>query len=185
MNIGTIVIETPRLILRPPTLADLNDWVKFTGDENTMQHLGGVHSPSMAWRSLMTAIGSWQANGFAMFSVIEKASQQWIGRIGPWHPLEWPGPEVGWGIHADHWRRGYAFEAAAAAMDWTFNTLHWPNIIHTISAENIASIALAEKLGSRYTRQDQLPEPINMEVGVWQQTHEQWQANRRRLGLAS
>ncbi|MEO6173126.1 MAG: GNAT family N-acetyltransferase, partial [Arenimonas sp.] len=107
---GNIVIETPRLILRPPTLEDLQDWVRFAGHEETMRHLGGVQSPSMAWRSLMTMIGSWEAHGYAMFSVIDKASGQWMGRIGPWQPLDWPGAEVGWGLHADYWHKGYALE---------------------------------------------------------------------------
>jgi len=180
---SNIVIETSRLILRPPMLEDLQHWIRFAGHEETMRYLGGVHSPSMAWRSLMTAIGSWVAEGYAMFSVIEKSSGQWMGRIGPWQPLEWPGTEVGWGLHADHWRRGYALEAAAATIDWSFENLHWSQVIHTIAAENVASIALAEKLGSRYQRQAILPAPMNLEVGVWQQTREQWADNRHRLGL--
>jgi RimJ/RimL family protein N-acetyltransferase len=183
-HINSIVIETPRLLLRPPTLADLQSWVNFASDEATMRHLGGMQPPSMAWRSLMSMIGSWHANGFAMFSVIEKSSGHWVGRIGPWQPLEWPGAEVGWGIHAHYWRRGYALEAAAASIDWVFEHLHWPEIIHTIAADNLASIALAEKLGSRYVRQDKLPAPMNLDVGVWQQTRAQWQLTRQQLGLA-
>lgn len=179
----TFIIETPRLILRSPVLDDLQDWVRFAGHEDTMQHIGGVQSPSNAWRSLMTMIGSWSANGFAMFSVIEKSSGKWIGRIGPWQPLDWPGSEVGWGLHADYWRRGYALEAAAASIDWSFGNLGWTEVVHTIAAENIASIALAEKLGSKYQRQAILPAPMSLEVGVWQQTRDQWSENRNRLGL--
>ena len=33
-----------------------------------------------------------------MFSVIEKDSGRWIGRIGPWQPEGWPGTEVGWSL---------------------------------------------------------------------------------------
>jgi RimJ/RimL family protein N-acetyltransferase len=179
------VIETSRLILRPPELQDLDDWVRFASDEKTMQHLGGVSSPSMAWRSIMTMIGAWSAHGFGMFSVIEKSSQRWIGRIGPWQPLEWPGSEVGWGLHADFWRRGYALEAAAASIDWAFERLSWQEVIHTIARDNMASIALAEKLGSSYQRQAVLPAPMNLEVGVWQQTRKQWQENKKALGVAA
>ncbi|MGH8499455.1 MAG: GNAT family N-acetyltransferase, partial [Methylococcales bacterium] len=94
----SLSIETQRLILRPPTLDDLQEWIRFASHEETMRHLGGVQSASMAWRSLMTMIGSWNAHGYAMFSVIEKSSGKWIGRIGPWQPLDWPGTEVGWGL---------------------------------------------------------------------------------------
>ena len=52
------------------------------------------------------------------FSIVEKATGTWIGRAGPWCPLDWPGTEVGWGIVASAQRRGYAVAAAAAAIDW-------------------------------------------------------------------
>lgn len=181
----SLILETPRLILRAPTLEDLQDWVRFAGHEETMHHLGGVQSPSSAWRSLMTMIGAWKAHGYAMFSVVEKASGKWIGRIGPWQPLEWPGTEVGWGLHADYWRKGYALEAATATIDWSFENLGWSEVIHTIVPENIASISLAEKLGSKYQRQAVLPAPMSIEVGVWQQTRKQWLENRTHFGLPS
>lgn len=38
--------------------------------------------------------GAWTIRGFSMFSVIEKDSGQWIGRLGPWQPEGWPGTEV-------------------------------------------------------------------------------------------
>ena len=182
-SLNPLIIETPRLILRPPALEDLQDWVRFAAHEETMRHLGGIQSSSNAWRSLMTMMGSWSAHGYAMFSVIEKSSGNWIGRIGPWQPLDWPGTEVGWGLHADFWRQGFALEAAAATIDWSFENLNWSEVIHTIAAENEASIALAEKLGSKYQRQAIFPAPISLEVGVWQQTREQWFENRKRFGL--
>ena len=46
--------------------------------------------------------GSWALNGFGMFSVIEKASGLWLGRIGPWRPDGWPGNEVGWGLVSEY-----------------------------------------------------------------------------------
>ncbi len=178
-----LILETSRLILRPPTLEDLPSWIRFAGDEETMRYLGGVQSPSFAWRSLMTMIGAWTAHGYAMFSVIEKSSGQWMGRIGAWQPFEWPGTEVGWGLHADYWHKGFALEAAAASTNWVFETLEWSEVIHTIVPENTASIALAERLGSRYQRQAMLPAPLDIDVGIWQQTREQWFENRKQFGF--
>ena len=46
------------------------------------------------------------------------------------------------------WGRGYATEAAAAAMDWAVDLLGSTDIIQTISPENIGSQRVASKLGA-------------------------------------
>lgn len=179
MSIFDLRLETERLLLRPPSAADFEAFARFTADAEAMRHLGGVQAPSVAWRSLAALAGSWQLQGFSMFSVIEKRSGQWIGRVGPWQPHGWPGTEVGWSIVRAHWGQGYAPEAATAAIDWAFAQLGWSEVIHTIAADNANSKAVAAKLGSGYLRQARLPEPLQEhEVEVWGQSRAQWQARR-------
>ena len=89
--------------------------------------------------------GAWAMQGFAMFSIIEKSSGRWIGRLGPWVPEGWPGTEVGWGLLRDAWGKGYATEGATAAIDWAFAHLGWSEVIHTIGPENVASQAVASE----------------------------------------
>jgi RimJ/RimL family protein N-acetyltransferase len=95
-----LVLRTPRLLLRPPRLDDLDGWTEMMADEETARFIGGTAPRAVCWRQLMTMIGSWHAQGFAMFSVIEKASGRVVGRLGPWQPEGWPGTEVGMGDHA-------------------------------------------------------------------------------------
>ncbi|QNH16654.1 Acetyltransferase (GNAT) domain protein [Xanthomonas sp. SS] len=179
MSIFDLRLETERLLLRPPSAADFADFCRFTADAEAMRHLGGVQSPPVAWRALAALVGSWQLQGFSMFSVIEKRSGQWIGRIGPWQPHGWPGTEVGWGIARAYWGQGYAPEAARASIDWAFAQLGWTEVIHTIAADNVNSKAVPAKLGARYLRQDRLPEPMQAhEVEVWGQSRADWQARR-------
>ena len=54
--------------------------------------------------------------------VEEKSTGAFAGRAGPWFPPSWPGFEVGWGIAGDFRGKGYAVEAASAAIDWSFAT---------------------------------------------------------------
>lgn len=174
-------LETERLILRLPRAEDLDAWARFAADEETMRFIGGVQGRSGAWRMLCTMAGAWTIRGYAMFSVIEKATGRWIGRVGPWRPEEWPGTEVGWGIAREAWGRGYAPEAAAAATDWAFDALGWDEVIHTIDPQNVPSQAVARKLGSRILRQARLPAPLDEPVvDVWGQSREEWRAGRRR-----
>ncbi len=174
------VIETERLVLRPPTMADFPRWAQFQADAETTRFIGGPKTPPETWRILMTVAGAWSLTGISFFSVIEKASGQWVGRIGPWRPEGWPGPEVGWSLHPDAAGKGYAREAAVASLDDAFDVLGWDEAIHTIDADNAASIRLAERLGSRYRGPGRLPPPFDaLPVGVWGQTRDEWRARTR------
>jgi RimJ/RimL family protein N-acetyltransferase len=179
MSLSDLQLETPRLILRLPTLADYEPWAAFGADEEATRHIGGVQARSPAWRSLAATLGSWHLQGFGMFSVIEKASGRWVGRVGPWQPEGWPGTEVGWSIARDVWGRGYAPEAAAASIDWAFDALDWEQVIHTIDPANSNSKRVAARLGSTFLRMDELPEPHQGKpVEVWGQRRAQWRARK-------
>src|SRR6202011_2050958 len=78
------VIETERLILRPLEPQDFEPWAAFMADEVATRYLGGVQARSQAWRGFMSVAGAWAMSGFAMFSVVDKASGRWAGRLGPW-----------------------------------------------------------------------------------------------------
>ena len=112
------VLHTARLILRPTRAEDLEGWVALMSDPEAARFIGGVQTRLGACRGLMAMGGCWALQGFGMFSVIERASGRWIGRIGPFHPEGWPGAEIGWGLLREAWGQGHAREAATAAMGW-------------------------------------------------------------------
>ncbi len=175
-------LETARLILRPTALEDFERWCDFMSDPETTRFIGGVQPPALVWRSLMGMAGAWALTGVSMFSVIEKSSGLWIGRLGPWRPEGWPGPEVGWSLHRDAQGKGYALEGVVATMDYAFDILGWDEVIHTIGPENTASARLAARLGSTNRGPGRLPAPYEHErVDVWGQTRKDWSLNRKTL----
>jgi RimJ/RimL family protein N-acetyltransferase len=177
------VIETARLILRPPQASDFDPWAAMMADTEGSKFIGGPQHRAVAWRGFIGMAGAWQIQGFSMFSVIERATGRWIGRLGPWFPEGWPGAEVGWAIARDQWGHGYATEGATAAMDYAVEVLGWADIIHSIAPENTASIAVAQRLGSTRLRNTQLPPPFEtVNVDIWGQTREQWRARGRTAG---
>jgi RimJ/RimL family protein N-acetyltransferase len=174
------ILETQRLILRAPAAEDFDAWAAFAADEEAMRHLGGAQDRAVAWRGICTMTGAWTIRGFSMFSAIEKASGRWVGRLGPWEPEGWPGTEVGWALVRDVWGKGYATEGAAACMDYAFDVLGWTEVVHTIEPANVASQAVARRLGSTILRQARMPAPFQDSVlDVWGQTREQWLARRK------
>jgi RimJ/RimL family protein N-acetyltransferase len=68
------------------------------------------------------------------------------------------------------WGRGYATEGAAAAIDFAFDRLGWTEVIHAIAPDNVASQAVARKLGSINRGPGHLPAPFaDSPVDIWGQ----------------
>ncbi|MET3653998.1 GNAT family N-acetyltransferase [Dyella japonica] len=175
MTWQNIRIETERLILRPTQPEDFDGWAALMADEENSRHIGGPQPRAIAWRGFLTMAGAWSMQGFAMFSVIEKSTGLWIGRMGPWFPEGWPGREIGWGLSRQAWGKGYAVEGATACMDFAFDQLGWDEVIHSIEPTNTPSQAVAKRLGSRLRGQGRLPAPFeNIPVEIWGQTRDEW-----------
>jgi RimJ/RimL family protein N-acetyltransferase len=148
-------------------------------DAEGSRFIGGPQARSQAWRGFMTIAGAWAMAGYSMFSVIEKSTGAWVGRIGPWVPAGWPGTEVGWSLIRPAWGKGYAVEAATAAIDWAFEHLGWDEVIHCIDPENTPSQKVAERLGSTNRGRCMMPAPYeDMVVEAWGQSREAWRARR-------
>lgn len=176
------IIETPRLILKVPSLKEFEPWCTYMADEESAQFIGHAQQPSTVWRNICTMIGAWQAEGFAMFSVFEKATGRWVGRLGPWEPYGWPGHEIGWGVIPAVQGKGYALEGAIAAMDFAVDVLGWTDIIHSINPANVNSQKLAMRLGSVNRGPGKLPAPLENEtVDLWGQTSDEWRTRRSDL----
>lgn len=175
-------LQTRRLLLRAPALEDFESWAALHQDSEVTRYIGGLQPRAMVFRGLLAMAGAWSLQGFGMFSVIERASGRWIGRVGPWCPEGWPGTEVGWSLLRDAWGHGYALEAAVASIDWAFANLPWDEVIHTIDPANQASQNLALRLGSQRRGPGRLPPPFeDAKVEIWGQTKSQWQDSRAKL----
>ena len=145
-------IETGRLILRQWRAADIAANSAMLGDPQSARFITPdrkpVTEPMAGWRNAAIMAGHWALHGFGMFVVEEKASGKFAGRVGPFYPPVWPGFEVGWGIAAEFRGKGYAVEAARASIDWSFATFELDEIVHCIDPENVASQAVARRLGA-------------------------------------
>lgn len=178
------MLETARLVLRPSLEADLDAWSAMMADESVARFIGGVQPRTTVWRGLMANAGCWALRGYGMFSVVERGSGRWIGRIGPLFPEGWPDREIGWALVRDAWGRGYATEAAAAAIDWTLQTQGWERFVHLIDPANAASAKVATRLGSGRLGACQLPEPYSQgAIDLWGQSAAAWR-RRRSAGLS-
>lgn len=180
-GLAALRLDTARLVLRVPRIEDFERYADMFAREE-LRPIGGPLVRGEAWRRFLQMPGAWVVQGFAMFSLVERASGRWVGLAGPWQPEGWPGTEVGYSLHPDAWGRGYATEACAAAMDYAFEVLGWDEVVHSIARDNPGSQAVARRLGSRNRGPVTLPPPLDaIACDLWGQTRGEWQGNRARL----
>ena len=144
------VVETPRLVLRPFTLADHAGYARITADPDVMRYMGAgnPYTPDLAWRAMAAVLGHWELLGYGLWAVTLREGGALIGHAGFLDPYGWPGFELGYMLDRPYWGRGYAQEATQAALDVAWNTLHKSRVISLIRPANAASAKLAVRLGA-------------------------------------
>jgi len=143
------VIETERLTLREFRLSDFDRFAEMKGDPDVMKYLadGLPMAREVAWRVMASEIGHWDLLGFGHWAVEERNGGAFVGAVGLFEPLGWPGLEAGWQLHRSAWGRGYATEAARASLTFAWRQLGADHVISMIDPANAASIKVAEKIG--------------------------------------
>lgn len=143
-------LETERLTLRLFRESDLDAYAEMCGDPKVMKYLGGsTMDRAQAWRSMATVLGHWRLRGFGLWGVEERDTRELVGRVGCWRPEGWPGLELAWTLRRTFWGKGYATEAATAALEVAFLHLGEAHVISMIHRENRPSIRVARRLGMR------------------------------------
>lgn len=178
MTLGTPAsptLETPRLVLRGWRPEDLEPYAAMMSDAETARFItrrGEPLSKRETWAEMAILIGHWQMLGYGMFVVEERATGAFLGRIGPLELPGWPGFEIAWGLAAAARGRGFAKEAAHAAIDWSFASFALDRIVSIIHPLNLASRRVAESLGERRTTERFTPfrEPCD----VWELHRSDW-----------
>lgn len=175
-NSTPIRLETERLILRPLAPEDCEAHISMMLDPDVAATLSTNGKPQARhdlWRQFASYLGHWDIRGFGWFSVEEKETGAWVGRVGPWMPDGWPGIECGWSIARPYWGKGYAPEAAIGTIKWTFDQFpDLSRIISNILPENTNSQAVAKKIGEEKT--GEVFEFWDFKLDIWAAEREAW-----------
>jgi RimJ/RimL family protein N-acetyltransferase len=142
-------LTTDRLLLRQFKESDLDAHAAMCADPEVMRYVGEGHTMTRmeAWRNMAMILGHWQLRGYGTWAVEERATKEFVGRVGFMYPDGWPGLELGGVIGRSHWGRGFATEAGKAALKYAFGKLERDHVISLIHPENEASISVAKRLG--------------------------------------
>ena len=146
-------IATPRLLLREFRIGDFDGFAQNLADPEAMKFLSGPSDPSdrrAAWRIFCSATGGWVLHGKGWWAVELRETGEMVGTVGAFLRESAPDLELGWTLYPRFWGRGYATEAARAALEHAFEVHHVKRAIAHIKAANTASVAVSQKLGMTY-----------------------------------
>ena len=153
----SIILETPRLILRHQVLSDLDDlWALYQNLNITKYIPDAPRSREEAKEEL-----EWHMHGhpknrdLGLLATIHNETGKFIGRCGllPWQIDGQAEVEVAYTIAEAYQGQGLGSEAALAILNYGFTTLKLSRLICLIDLENIASQKVAEKIGMGFEKE--------------------------------
>ena len=171
-----MIITTPRLVLRDMTQDDYAALHAILTDPETMKYYPKPYDDAGVQRWIDWTLDNYARHGFGLWAVTLNGA--FIGDCGiTMQPIDGQGlPEIGYHIHKDHWRNGYASEAAAACIRIAFEQFGFPAVYSYMNADNEASWRTAMKNGM--TLQGEYEDPHHGRLRVYRLTREEWAAGQ-------
>jgi RimJ/RimL family protein N-acetyltransferase len=149
---GVPVLRTDRLLLRGWHEDDLEPFAELNADPRVMEHFVAplTHEQSDSFVRDRIVPG-FVERGYGLWAVEVPHGARFIGFVGLSDPRfsAWftPCTEVGWRLARGHWGRGYATEAARAAVAFGFDEVGLDELVSFTAPANTRSIAVMERLG--------------------------------------
>lgn len=144
---------TERLILRRWTSADRVGFAAMSADPEVMAWLGGVVDAAGAAERIDRVERLWETVGHSRYAVVERRGEAFLGWCGinpAFETLPVAGrPEIGWRLVRSAWGRGYATEAARAALTDGFQRCGFPEVLAYTNKGNLRSQAVMRRLDMR------------------------------------
>jgi ribosomal-protein-alanine N-acetyltransferase len=143
-----MILETPRLILRPFREEDIGRLAELMANRDFMRFSLGPYTREQT-QTVLQEFLSWNQAGLpSQFAVVLQENDDVLGYCGFLHHPEVPEEvEIGYRLDPAFWNRGLITEAARAVRDYAFVGLKLPRVISLIHPENIPSRRVAEKIG--------------------------------------
>jgi RimJ/RimL family protein N-acetyltransferase len=142
------VLETERLMLRGPTLADARAIARLANDRRIAENTRRLPHPYSQDHAIAFVRGSANDNRGTVF-LIEKDFVP-IGVVG----IDWrrpDAPELGYWLGVEHWGQGFATEAARAVIDFTFEEFDVEHLMSGARVANPSSRNILEKCGFQWS----------------------------------
>jgi ribosomal-protein-alanine N-acetyltransferase len=156
-------LETERLILRRWVEEDRGPLAVITSDAEVMRYRFARLSPAESDALIDENERSFEVNRYGLWAVERRSDHRLVGFAGfgtsDFGAAFCPAIDVGWTLARDAWGRGYATEAAAAALDDGFGRLGLEEIVAHTTSPNERSRAVMRRLGMTHDPTDDFDGP--------------------------
>lgn len=148
---GAFELRTERLVLRPWEQADRPPYADMNADPAVMEFFPRMLTRDETEAQVDAFERELEARGYCPWAVAELATGEFIGFVGL-HDVPSvlpfaPAVEVGWRLAERFWGKGYATEAARAALAYGFGEVGLTEVVSFTSVVNVRSRAVMERLG--------------------------------------
>lgn len=143
-----VVLETGRLVLRQPTLADVKAITAIAGDQRVAINLQRVPHPYSQDDAVNFVSSVANAGSMTTFLIEHKDEAVGLASLAWRQPEE---PDLGYCLAVEHWGKGFATEAARAMIDFAFGEFSIDVIRAGARVLNPASRHVLEKCGFQWT----------------------------------
>jgi RimJ/RimL family protein N-acetyltransferase len=155
-------LRTDRLLLRRWTEADHEPFAALNADPLVTEFLPAILSREESDAVIQRLEAHFERHGFGFWAV-ETEDGSCAGFVGLSVPrfeaAFTPCVEIAWRLAPEHWGRGYATEAARAALAFGFEVVGLEEILSFTVPANVASRRVMEKIGMRCDRADDFEHP--------------------------
>jgi RimJ/RimL family protein N-acetyltransferase len=155
------VLQTERLNIRRMSLDDADFIVELLNDPAFLRFIGdkGVRTTEDARHYVTTGpMDSYERHGFGLWLVELNDSETPIGICGLLKRDTLSDVDIGFAFLPPYRFKGYAFESAAAVMDYGRKVLGLKRIVAITNEDNTGSIRVLEKIGMTFDRMIRLTE---------------------------
>jgi len=145
---GRCVLETDRLLLRRPTLADVRAISHLANDRRIAENTRRLPHPYSQDHAVEFVRGIAIDQCETAFLIENNHTP--IGMVGvDWREGEMP--ELGYWLGVEHWGQGFATEAARAVIDFTFEEFEIEHLRSGTRVANPSSRNVLEKCGFQWS----------------------------------
>ena len=151
-----LLIETPRLIIRPLLVTDEKDMFEMDSDPEVHRYLGNHYYTDIrqSCENIAFVRQQYIDNGIGRWAMVEKDTANFVGWVGFKLIKETINGhknfiDFGYRLLRRHWNKGFASEAGKASLIYGTSVLGYKEVYAMTDVENGASRCVLEKLGFR------------------------------------